>query len=238
MKLWVTLSILGLAGVFSLLLSPQLFEAIPKEVMNEFSPKYIPFLVLINPIVLTLIFTLVGVKTYHSGGYELNIIEPLIKFEKPKDASIYALLKNGIFFGIISGLVVLLFQFMMSPMLPNELMNGREPHLITKIIYGGFTEELIARFGVMSLLTWLLIKWRHSKSDVTYWMAIIISALLFALGHLPFASEITNGLSFEITIYILIGNLLPGIIFGLLYWKNGLESAMLAHMVFHLITLI
>jgi formate/nitrite transporter FocA (FNT family) len=35
--------------------------------------------------------------------------------------------------------------------------------------------------------------------------------------------------------YILLGNSIGGVIFGWLYWKKGLESAMVAHVFAHVV---
>jgi len=38
-----------------------------------------------------------------------------------------------------------------------------------------------------------------------------------------------------IIFYTIFGNFIPGLIFGFLYYKNGLEIAMIAHIVAHII---
>ena len=60
------------------------------------------------------------------------------------------------------------------------------------------------------------------------WIAILGSAILFGLGHLPATlasvpfSPIV--LAREVTL-----NGIMGTTFGYLYWKRGLESSMMAH---------
>jgi membrane protease YdiL (CAAX protease family) len=48
------------------------------------------------------------------------------------------------------------------------------------------------------------------------------------LGHLPVTSQIT-ALTGTVVIRAIVLNGIGGIIFGWLYWKKGLESAMIAH---------
>jgi membrane protease YdiL (CAAX protease family) len=60
------------------------------------------------------------------------------------------------------------------------------------------------------------------------WLAIILAAVIFGLGHLPITSNITNLTPLVISRAILL-NGLGGIIFGWLFWKNGLEYAMISH---------
>src|SRR5215213_5117113 len=70
------------------------------------------------------------------------------------------------------------------------------------------------------------------------WLSILVSAVLFGLGHLPVASSYVSINSMTITEAI-VNNGVIGIICGWLYWKKGLESAMIAHfssdVVLHLI---
>ena len=53
-------------------------------------------------------------------------------------------------------------------------------------------------------------------------------ALVFGAGHLPMAAKLvplTAGVVARVVAY----NALAGLVFGWLYWKRGLEHAMLAH---------
>jgi len=60
------------------------------------------------------------------------------------------------------------------------------------------------------------------------WIAILGSAILFGLGHLP-ATLMNNQFSLMILARAIVLNGIPGTIFGYLYWKRGLESSMMAH---------
>ena len=65
-------------------------------------------------------------------------------------------------------------------------------------------------------------------SGATIWPAIAISTLLFGAGHLPAASRITP-LTPALIVRTLLLNGIAGAMFGYLYWKRGLEAAMIAH---------
>ncbi|WP_266169452.1 CPBP family glutamic-type intramembrane protease [Dyella subtropica] len=97
-------------------------------------------------------------------------------------------------------------------------------------LYGGTVEEIVCRLGLVSLLVWLLAWTRRRQARP--WMfiaAIVLAALLFGASHLPaaFASG-TPHTSFAICQNIML-NALVGLVFGGLFWKLGLEHAMLAH---------
>jgi membrane protease YdiL (CAAX protease family) len=61
------------------------------------------------------------------------------------------------------------------------------------------------------------------------WAANILAAVGFGLAHLPLASEIGIPLTPLFITRTLVLNGIGGIAFGWLYWKRGLESAMIAH---------
>ena len=59
-------------------------------------------------------------------------------------------------------------------------------------------------------------------------LAILVAAILFGLGHLPVTAALTTITPIIVARAILL-NGVGGIIFGWLYWKKGLEAAMIAH---------
>jgi membrane protease YdiL (CAAX protease family) len=98
--------------------------------------------------------------------------------------------------------------------------------------YGGIGEEILFRLFLMTLLVWIFFKIKKTRDEkpttVGIWLAIIISAVLFGLGHLPIVSTIAAVTPLMVAKAI-INNGIVGIICGWLYWKKGLESAMIAH---------
>ncbi|MEO0645603.1 MAG: CPBP family glutamic-type intramembrane protease [Cyanobacteria bacterium J06650_10] len=63
--------------------------------------------------------------------------------------------------------------------------------------------------------------------------SILISAIVFGLLHLPTAAVLSPQLTPALVLYIVVGNVLFGTVAGYLYWRIGLESAILSHMLFH-----
>jgi membrane protease YdiL (CAAX protease family) len=98
--------------------------------------------------------------------------------------------------------------------------------------YGGIAEELMLRFGLMTMLAWFLNRILHPRTgrseSAVMWTANIVAALLFGAGHLP-AARLLAPLTTLLIARIIILNAAGGILFGYLYWKRGLESAMLSH---------
>lgn len=112
--------------------------------------------------------------------------------------------------------------------------------LLVKLLYGGITEELLVRWGVMTLLLWL--GWRVGQRGqgqpgrVLVAVAVLLSALLFALGHLPAAQALAGVLTWPVVVFVLVGNTAFGLVAGWLYARHGLEAAIVAHVLAHLLS--
>ena len=93
----------------------------------------------------------------------------------------------------------------------------------------------------MTFLVWLF--WRlfgrgsERPAGMAFTAAIAISALLFGVGHLPVASMLSGGLTVPLTLFVIVANSIFGIVAGFLYWRLGLESAMIAHIFAHVVLL-
>ena len=111
--------------------------------------------------------------------------------------------------------------------------------LAAKILYGGITEEVLMRWGLMTALIWL--PWRvwqqKTGAPKTVYVvgAVVLTAVLFGVGHLPAALAIGIELTGPVIAYIVVGNTLAGILFGVLYWRYGIEAAIIAHALAHVI---
>ena len=110
-------------------------------------------------------------------------------------------------------------------------------YFIASVTYGGVIEELMLRLFFMSAIAFAL-KLLSRRADVTdgqLIMANIISALLFAAGHLP-ATAMTLALTPMIIFRCFLLNGGVGLLFGRLYRKYGIGYAMLAHAGCHVIS--
>jgi len=98
--------------------------------------------------------------------------------------------------------------------------------------YGGITEELICRLFLMTLLVWMCRKFTSQKDSAVpawmFWTGIIGAALLFGLGHLPATATVWPLTPLVIARALLL-NAIAGVTFGWIYWRRGLEHAMVAH---------
>ena len=96
-------------------------------------------------------------------------------------------------------------------------------------LYGGINEEIMLRLFLLNGLLWLITLFgRKQTSAWRVWITVIAASLIFGLGHLP-AARAMMALSPLLVVRILVLNLIPGIVCGVLFWKRGLLSAMTAH---------
>lgn len=114
---------------------------------------------------------------------------------------------------------------------------GRVPHtpLWTRLLaclYGAVSEEIVMRLGVLTVLAasfrMVLRQPGTSPANLAMWAAIVVSSLLFGAGHLPATARLVK-LTPIVVSRALILNGIGGVVFGFLYWNDGLGSAMAAH---------
>ncbi|HCC05320.1 TPA: CPBP family intramembrane metalloprotease [Patescibacteria group bacterium] len=137
--------------------------------------------------------------------------------------------------GVVVGLLIIFLDMFFASSMPTirEVAQGIAPWKALLVApYGGVVEEILLRLFVVSLFAWLLglvtrVK-EVSKSTGIMWTAIILSAVLFGLGHLPATASIVSITPLVVGRAILL-NGVGGLVFGWLFWKKGLEYAMVAH---------
>jgi len=91
-------------------------------------------------------------------------------------------------------------------------------------------EEILLRFGLMTLLVWIFARLtpRESAGPGAVWAGNIVAALLFGAAHLPAAASVTT-LTAAVVAVALVFNAIAGVTFGWLYWRRGILAAIVAH---------
>lgn len=235
-RLGFAMWLIGMVGVLSLLF------ILPGMISNR--PISIPiWAVCLIQLIQSGIMLALAVWIGVTFAYKVNLYAPVIEALVLKK-SFFEKLRPQLGPACVVGFVVGIFLIGMSYVTPQELSvatNTTNPILkiFTEVFYGGVTEEILLRWGVMTLTLWLL--WRYFQRDQNFpssrlvWIAIVASSLLFASSHLPAAHVIAGHLTLNIVTYVMVGNMVAGIMFGVLYKQFGLESAMIAHALAHLV---
>ncbi len=142
--------------------------------------------------------------------------------------------------GLIGGLLagVLLWGLIATAPQAAAPIHGATMPLAVRLLYGGVTEEVLVRWGLMSLLVWAL--WRVFRRGAAnpgaglFWIALALSAVVFGLAHLPAAAGLAGPLAWPVVLHLTGANAAFGVIAGCLFWRYGLEAAIVAHVVAHL----
>jgi len=190
---------------------------------------------LVNPTILLIIAVVVGTLLYDKVGFSVPTISSILKIEEPKIKFIDQI-KFGLLIGISTGILTTAIGLIFRSFLPQvfiDLGNKIQTTTIARLGYGGFTEELLMRFGFMTLAVWIVFKITKKLNNLTYWTGIVLASVLFAIGHYPVVYSAVNNPSIALLTYVLIGNSIAGLFFGWLYWKKGLESAFIGHIFAH-----
>ena len=102
----------------------------------------------------------------------------------------------------------------------------------------GIGEETIVRLGLFTAMAWLVSRVLRGARPAAEWtpppavfhVANLVAALAFAALH--FVNVEAFGFPFTpaVVLSVLVGNGAVGLLCGWLYWKRGIEAAMIAHL--------
>jgi len=246
-KLFIILWLAGMAGVLSLLLVDfnALLQNLPLPEGTEipiFTPA-LKLLSLIQPAVIMSLAVLAGVALAGKVGLRAPAAEAIASGGK-LGAALKPQIIPGILGGLGGGIAIILIASTSKWFLPTETIAritelGKHLPLPTRLLYGGVTEELLLRWGVMTLLVWaawrLLNKGKDKPKAGYFAGAILISSVIFGIGHLPIALMLVSEPTVAFVLFVVTANSIFGLIAGWLFWKKGLESAIIAHMMAHIV---
>jgi len=205
---------------------------------------------IVNSLIMFAIVTFLGLLLskkigLENGGLRLPILEGILNKEN-KSKEFKALLLPSIILGVLAGGLIIVISIPFNNAIPEfknmeTVIPAWQGFLAS--FYGGIAEEVLLRLFFMSLLVWITFKIKKNKEGnptaVGVWISIILAAVVFGIGHLPATAQIVN-LNGIVVARAIVLNGIGGIAFGWLYWKKGLESAMIAHfstdIVLHVIT--
>ena len=246
-RLFIILWLAGFGGVLSLLLIDldALIAILPVPAGTDIPPiPVLKLLSLVQPAIILSVAVLVGVVLASKVGLSSPVAESAAGGGGDLVSALKPQIIPGIVGGLAGGVSLVLIAAALKPFLSPEVLAllgefGKVTPLPFRLLYGGITEELLLRWGLMTLLVWAAWRLFHREQDkpkpAVFVAAILISSLMFAIGHLPVAFMLFPEPTFALTLFVLIGNSAFGLIGGYLYWKKGLESAMIAHALTHIV---
>lgn len=245
-RLFVILFLLGLLGVVSLLLIDlSAVAALVPRPTRELPPitPALKLLTLVQPSLILAVAVVIGVALAPRVGLSAPVAEALAG-----DGDVFTSLRPqlvpGVIGGLAGGLSIVLISLLTKPLLSAAAVAricsfSKLLPLPTRFLYGGVTEELLLRWGFMTLIVWaawrVLRKGRNVPTTGCFVGAILLSSLVFGAGHLPVAYLLLrDSFGAALVLFVILANSAFGVIAGYLYWRRGLESAMIAHILCHL----
>jgi hypothetical protein len=177
-----------------------------------------------------------GLLIAHHIGLGAPLLEGLLAGQNVS-AQVAAMVVPALLLGVASSVVLLVLEITVFwPRLPRAMREDVPiPALWKRLlasVYGGIDEEILLRLFLLSLLAWLIsFAWHLPDGKPTtgaLWVATIVAAVIFGLGHLPTTAALVKLTPLLIVRAILLNGIV-GVATGYLYWRYGLEAAMLAH---------
>lgn len=155
---------------------------------------------------------------------------------KPLAAAVIVSLIGGL---AMIGLDIFVFGRYSQAIRDSYLVKPTPAFMFGSVTYGAVIEEVMLRLFMMSLIALVLhLIFERGKAETSAAVLVtanVISALLFAAGHLP-TTAIVLGLSPMILVRCFLLNGGIGLLFGWLYRKFGLRYAMIAHGGCHIVS--
>jgi hypothetical protein len=243
LKPFLALVALGMPGVLSLV--PVVRRQLAAVDLDAAPPiDQLVILALVQSAILLAASAAVGLATAPRLGFISLVVERL-----RGGASIWHRLRaqapQAIVLGLLTGVALLALDAVLLPLagLDAEALEAARlepvPQLILGLLYGGITEELLMRWGLMSLVVWL--GWRFLGLRTTdgrpreglVWVAVVVVAIVFGIAHLPALAAAVPMTPLLVARTIAL-NALGGLVFGWLFWRRSLEAAMVSHASVHI----
>ncbi|MDQ6625972.1 MAG: CPBP family glutamic-type intramembrane protease [Verrucomicrobiota bacterium] len=230
-RLFALLLAASVIGVLALL--PYLSAVLGPSLMAHPLPLPLPVIALVQAVVNFSIFTGLGLLLARKLALGAPYLENWVYGRAAKVPARVVITASGV--GVLLGLVTLVC--VRSPMgaaltaLPIA-SEGAIPvwKRFLACFYGGLDEEILTRLFLLSLVLWFLrLLWQRESAQVSlFWLANLLVAVAFGAGHLPLAARIAP-LTPQLVSVVILLNMLCALPFGYLYWRRGLEAAMIAH---------
>lgn len=244
---WKVFFVLWVAAILSLIAVLPYTLELQSSALTELNlPLPLPALIAIQIVQNGILFAvMIFAGLFFAGrvGLGTPILEARLNGEAV-GGRLRTILPLSITLGVIAALIIIgLDVYVFAPALVNELGDSAETLNLQNSqpaawkgflasFYGGIAEEIQLRLLLMSFLAWLgssVSRTAEGKpTSAIFWIANILGAVLFGLGHLPATALLIPLTPLVITRAIVL-NGLAGVAFGWLYWKRGLEAAMISH---------
>lgn len=249
-KRFLALFALGMVGVLAIGISTATgVGGVPG--LPELSGPALAAVVMLQPAVLLAISVVVGLVLAPRVGLR-SLVDERVRGGSAVLDALGPQLRRAVGVGVAAFLAVVALDVLFAPFVAADLANltptpdastltGLLASLPVRLLYGGITEELLLRYGLLTLFAWTIHvvrsrvgPSRETLGKATAWIAIVASAVLFGVGHLPALATVVTPTP-ALVVRTVALNAVAGVGLGWLYWRDSLEAAMVAHAMFHVV---
>ena len=231
---------------YSLALSAGSLENLtPKSGVSPQTLSWINLVVSLISLAQTVFFnwplTALGILAAKPLGLGAPVFSALL-YKQPLPAGWKKGLLVGILTGIVGGILLLLLsEYVFGPLIePDLIASGVSLDVKFSALDGllasfgaAANEEIMLRLFLLSALAWVGVKIFRQTNGLGFlailWAANLGSTLVFGLIHISNLLILELPLTLAVVGSTIAMNGMIGLLFGWLYWKHGLESAMFSH---------
>ncbi len=204
----------------------ELLNKIGQPIETIFIAQFVQSLILFSVVIFF------GLFLAKKLNFQLPLIEAILE-KKDYKMVLKKILGKSIFLGIIVAVVIYVldvFFIIQGTVISTHQNYAPIWQKLLAAVYGGVAEEILMRLFLMMLFVWINVKLfkQAEPSKIGIMLSIFLTAIIFGLGHLPLTASMITITPIVIMRAIIL-NGIGGIVFGWLFWKKGLESAIIAH---------
>jgi len=228
-------AVLSLASLFGYISSVPLGLSLANPESAEGIPSGSDWISVVSNLIFSTAFTMLVMAIGFRAGDRVRLGWSLLAGmdQTPVD---HSKARRGILLAVGVGLLsvgnALLLEFSFESMLPEAKAPIPNPWFLLLASMGAaINEEILCRIGFMTIAVWIFTVLARQREPGTglVWSGIFLSSLGFASLHLPQTIALYGDLTAPLLAMVILGNGIPGLLFGWLYWRTGIAAAMIAH---------
>ena len=224
----LSLAMISIICVFPYILSVQweLLSKIGQPIEIIFVAQFVQSIILFSIVIF------LGLLLAKKMNFKLPLLEAILEKNDYKTI-LKSIIGRSILWGILVAVSIYVLDILFS--IQGAVISTHQNYApiwqkLLAAFYGGIAEEILMRLFLMLVFVWMGVKLfkQTEPSKIGIITSIFLAAVIFGLGHLPITASITT-ITPIVIIRAIILNGIGGIVFGWLFWKKGLESAIIAH---------
>ncbi len=196
-------------------------------------------LLMVDRLILSALAIAIGLWLGNKVGLGAPVVRGMALREPGTLGRVRSILLPGLIWGLVAGILITVLLPVSGIFWP-ELTENEAAIELGQIaswkgalvsVSAGVIEEIQFRFGLMTLLAWCGMKLmrRQTPGPTIICVANVLAVVPFGLIHLTNVAGMGVPITLGAVLMVVLLNGVAGVIFGILYWRRGIEAAILAH---------